>query len=508
VKANVHWVAIKCAEGSGTIAKDGYDYSTQWTSSIINQIRRAGIRFLGWQYVYGDDPIGEANVANSILNAGVDGFIIDAEAEYQGKPNSAVTYMGNIRAAHPNAFIAYAPDTRIDQHQTFPYIEFGKDCNAVMPQAYWKVLGFTPEQMVVYMENQWNKWNGIWANSGYSDSVKPIIPIGQGYEVTGSEITTFCGLIYTHQYCGVSLWRYDTMTKDDWDAYSGSFNPPITVTCRCPVNLVIRDPDGLTISKNLNEIPESLYSESDPNGNNDTVTEVSIFHRKVGDYFITVVPQPNASPNATYSLDFSTLNMTTTLAQNVSISDIPSESYAVTLTETTIVPRTAAHDIGIDRFSALKTIIGQDQVAGLDVKVLNYGDDVEHFNLTLYLNSSKIANLENITLASRDSFLTTFKWNTSGLPRGSYTINAVCSCVEGESYTDDNLKSFSIEITILGDVNGDHEVNILDVVKITSIYACSGINPEFSPNSDLNNDGHITILDVVLCTGHYGQKWP
>lgn len=141
------------------------------------------------------------------------------------------------------------------------------------------------------------------------------------------------------------------------------------------------------------------------------------------------------------------------------------------------MPRTEAHDIGIVRFSALKTVIGQGQVASFDIKVRNYGDDAEHFNLTLYLNSSIIANLENITLTSRDSFLTTFKWNTTGLSRGNYTINGVCSCLEGESYTDDNLKTLSIEITIPGDINGDFTVDIYDAILLAGHFNQTPINP-------------------------------
>jgi hypothetical protein len=62
--------------------------------------------------------------------------------------------------------------------------------------------------------------------------------------------------------------------------------------------------------------------------------------------------------------------------------------------------------------------------------------------------------------------------------------------------------------TIVGDVNGDFKVTILDVVGITGIYGSKQGEPGFNPNADLNGDGKITILDVVTCTGRYGQHWP
>jgi len=63
-------------------------------------------------------------------------------------------------------------------------------------------------------------------------------------------------------------------------------------------------------------------------------------------------------------------------------------------------------------------------------------------------------------------------------------------------------------VTIQGDVDGDFDVDIYDVVKITGIYGCKCGDPRFKSNSDLDDDGEIKIYDVVMCTSHYGQKYP
>ncbi len=60
---------------------------------------------------------------------------------------------------------------------------------------------------------------------------------------------------------------------------------------------------------------------------------------------------------------------------------------------------------------------------------------------------------------------------------------------------------------LTGDVDGDFDVDILDVVRITSIYGLRRGDPNFNSESDLDNDGIITIFDVVICTSHYGQKY-
>ena len=51
------------------------------------------------------------------------------------------------------------------------------------------------------------------------------------------------------------------------------------------------------------------------------------------------------------------------------------------------------------------------------------------------------------------------------------------------------------ENNILGDVNGDQVVDVLDIVFIVNIILG---NSEFNSNADLNSDGGINIQDVIL----------
>jgi hypothetical protein len=79
----------------------------------------------------------------------------------------------------------------------------------------------------------------------------------------------------------------------------------------------------------------------------------------------------------------------------------------------------------------------------------------------------------------------------------------------GETDTADNtLVDGSVVVTIPGDVDGDFNVDIFDVVQITSRYG--KIVPAVPPdsNADIYGNGVVNIFDAVICTGHYGQKWP
>ena len=57
----------------------------------------------------------------------------------------------------------------------------------------------------------------------------------------------------------------------------------------------------------------------------------------------------------------------------------------------------------------------------------------------------------------------------------------------------------NIDNSILGDVNEDGLINILDIVTVLNIILSANNPSEYQLNtSDLNNDGTINILDVVI----------
>ena len=94
-----------------------------------------------------------------------------------------------------------------------------------------------------------------------------------------------------------------------------------------PADMVVTDPDGLIISKELNQIPGAAYVEIDIDQEGDLDKEISIPHKKVGYYQITIVPEPNALPTDTYSLAAVIDGQTMVLAEDVQIQAIPAEGY-------------------------------------------------------------------------------------------------------------------------------------------------------------------------------------
>ncbi|HTD68279.1 MAG TPA: immunoglobulin domain-containing protein [Candidatus Limnocylindria bacterium] len=220
------WITVKCG--------DGGNIWTQFNTDLITRARAAGLKIFGWSYVYGNNVQGEINVALNALSLGADGFIIDAESEYETLANNNVAasnYCAAIKAAYPNRFLAHAPFPIISSHSGFPYIMFGKFCDAVMPQAYWADIGGTnyAVTMVTRMNNEWRNWQNSLTGQN-TNAIKPIVPIGQAYNsvngtVTGTQISLFVNAMKTNSpsataggYKGVSFWSCQHHTVDMWNA--------------------------------------------------------------------------------------------------------------------------------------------------------------------------------------------------------------------------------------------------------------------------------------------------
>lgn len=120
-------------------------------------------------------------------------------------------------------------------------------------------------------------------------------------------------------------------------------DPAFIAKTQSPINLVVTDPDGFSISTDaivesereiLVEIPGELYYSMDKNLDDVVIAPVL----KPGTYSIQVEPKPGASPTDTYSLEVEGASKLVTLAQDVPISNIPEDGYTIISTEDEIVP--------------------------------------------------------------------------------------------------------------------------------------------------------------------------
>jgi hypothetical protein len=105
---------------------------------------------------------------------------------------------------------------------------------------------------------------------------------------------------------------------------------------------------------------------------------------------------------------------------------------------------------------------------------------------------------------SGEAFELTFRLVNLGTTTVNFTSHGMASTVEPIWNV---AVEASIFITLGGDVNGNRQVDIFDIVEMAGGYGTLPPNPKYDPRCDIDGDGDIDFFDMVLAASHYGQGW-
>jgi hypothetical protein len=203
--------ARAAAAGVTTVFVKAGDGTTPWAQFsplLVGSLHQHGIKACAWQFVYGNSPAAEANVAIQAIQAGADCFVIDAESAYEGKYKSAQTYMSAIRAAVGASYpIGLTSFPYVDYHPSLPFSVFlgpgGAQAN--LPQAYWKDIGGSVDTISAHT---------LAHNRIYQT---PIAPLGQTYDnPPASDLRRFRQLWAAYGAQGLSWWSWQATDAAHW----------------------------------------------------------------------------------------------------------------------------------------------------------------------------------------------------------------------------------------------------------------------------------------------------
>jgi parallel beta-helix repeat protein len=176
----------------------------------------------------------------------------------------------------------------------------------------------------------------------------------------------------------------------------------------------------------------------------------------------------------------------------------------------------ARHDIAVTNVTPSKTVVGQGYSAYINVTISNVGDYTETFNTTVYANGIAIQT-KNTTLIRGNSttyptsITITFTWNTTGFAKGNYTIGAHATPLppETDDYIDDNmLVDGWVLVTIPGDVDGNHKVDIKDILIVAKAFGTNPQSPNWNPNADVDCNDKVDIKDILITAKNFGKTDP
>ncbi len=213
--AGVTTLFIKSSDGPS-------NYWSQFSPQLVAELHANGLKVCAWQFVYGSEPVGEANLGAEAVANGADCLVIDAEGEYEGRYAAAQTYIDDLRAKiGPSYPLGLASFPYVFDHPSFPYSVFlgagGAQYNA--PQMYWKDIGQSVD--TVYA-------NTYIANRTYG---RPIFPLGQTYGgVSSTELLRFREEAVDYGAPGMSFWDWQESGASDWSTLATPLAPLTTVT--------------------------------------------------------------------------------------------------------------------------------------------------------------------------------------------------------------------------------------------------------------------------------------
>ena len=163
-------------------------------------------------------------------------------------------------------------------------------------------------------------------------------------------------------------------------------------------------------------------------------------------------------------------------------------------------------DIAITNTHPSKTVTN-DTLVYINVSVTNNGEATAIFNLTANLDMNPIETKYDVNLPPGETTHLIFTLNTKPLPKGIYTISVTATTLPGETRTEDNtFTDGTITETLLGDVNGDFKVNIVDLSSIARAFGSEKGEPRWDPNADLDNNEKINIVDIFGAAQNFGKE--
>jgi LysM repeat protein len=207
-------------------AHDGPRWSDQgppWRE-IAAALRGQGLVVGGWAYLYGHDPADEARLVGETVSYGrADLFVLDVEAEFEGRPQAAEELCHRAREAVGPDFPLYYSSFAIGRyHRSFPYQVFARYCQGAAPQVYWNAFRWPVQQAI------------RWTYEDYAalrEAHQRMFPVAGLYAARGvpyptaDDVKAFADEAARRGSPGLSFWSYEHMNHEMWAAVSALGEP-------------------------------------------------------------------------------------------------------------------------------------------------------------------------------------------------------------------------------------------------------------------------------------------
>ncbi len=219
--AGLTHVLLKVAERTFAYGLDRH--GQDMVVPVVEALRQKGLQVWGWHYVYGEKPVEEARIGvQRAVQLGLDGYVIDAEAEYKlpGRSAAARAFMSTLRSGLPSTTLVALSSYRYPTlHRQLPWRAFLEHCDLNMPQVYWE-QAHNPAQQLARSVSELS-------NPDVVGFVRPVVPTGAAYgsgnwRASPDDVAKFLTEAQRLGLAGANLYSWDYATSsgntDLWEA--------------------------------------------------------------------------------------------------------------------------------------------------------------------------------------------------------------------------------------------------------------------------------------------------
>jgi hypothetical protein len=208
-------------------SKKGF-YAQRDLDALLPLAHKAGVKVIGWDYPYLQDPIADAERATGEIayttadGHQIDGFAADIETPSEGTNltvDGARAYGSRLRELAGPQVLLIAAVPRPDARRWYPYDVVTEHFDAIAPMVYW--VNRDPGADVAG------------AIATLAPLGKPVLPVGQAYDpgIDGSHAWPAPSTADLHRFmrtagdlgvASYSFWSWDTANADQWRAIAES----------------------------------------------------------------------------------------------------------------------------------------------------------------------------------------------------------------------------------------------------------------------------------------------
>jgi hypothetical protein len=165
-------------------------------------------------------------------------------------------------------------------------------------------------------------------------------------------------------------------------------------------------------------------------------------------------------------------------------------------------------DVAVTQVTTDKTVAYTTWPVKINVTVINLGNLTETFDVKAYYDTNLIDTKTVTGLDPNNVTTVTLVWNTTLVPAcHNYTISASIPPLLYEiNVTNNNMTDGTVQIKLMGDVNGDGKVNMDDISAVLDAFGSYPGHSRWNPNADLDPNNRIDMSDVVLVLSNFGKS--